>query len=427
MIRSKHWIAARWLIAGLALACQLVSAATFDAGALMNWAERSYPQLFPGPQADVTQAPYVYRCYSTGNCVGVADGVVYVYGPLSGGVLQAVGPMSTFECQAVPENCASSEPPRLSAHTVIVANRGQTVLVGRASDGRVLVMGDLPLLQPGDGNPVAGSATRVISTTAKQFMPMGGRGLLLDPVGQVQEWGNYLRWPTLANHFRPLSSAATFDWPADVLALSQGGYALKADRTVWAASGDDERLDGTYLRKKVVRVNAPADVAAFATGASPFGQHVVTRSGEVWLLGGARIVGATDVAMLDCSSKQCVGVQHDGRVIAWWADGRSYAPVTAVQGLSEIRTAAASPYGILAIDRRGQLWNSASLGGSAVAVAGFTDATDIACTSFNCAIRRSDGTLWAFGVALGALYPADPEGGVGSIFAPGRLTGFSLP
>lgn len=407
----------RLFVAGLALASQLAWAAGFDATTLMNWAERVYPQLFPGPQADVSQAPYLYRCYPTGNCVGVADGVVYVYGPVSGGALQAVGPMSMFECQAVPENCASSAPPRLTAHVAIVADRVVTVLVGRSNDGRWFVMGDLPLLQAGDGSPVPGSATRVISTTARQFVPVAGRGLLLNDAGRILEWGTYIAWPSLGSHVRP----------AEVLSLSHGGHALRSDRTVWSATGDSEHLDRTYLRRKVVRVDAPADVAAFATGISSIGQHVVTRSAEVFLLGGAQVADASNVASLDCNLNLCVGVQHDGHVFYWFADGRTYAPVTPVAALSEIRMAAASPYGILAIDRRGQLWHMNFFGGATAAIAGFTDTTDIACTAYNCVIRRSDGTLWAFGISLGALYPANPAGAAGSVAAPARLTGFSLP
>jgi hypothetical protein len=53
--------------------------ASFDATALMDWAQSAYPQFFPGTQPDVAYAPYVYRYYpDTGNYLGVAGNDVYV-------------------------------------------------------------------------------------------------------------------------------------------------------------------------------------------------------------------------------------------------------------------------------------------------------------------------------------------------------------
>ena len=65
----------------------MASAAPGDvptASALMDWAERVYSGFFPEHQADQVWAPYTYRLYSNGNAVGVAEGRVYVLGPLVG-------------------------------------------------------------------------------------------------------------------------------------------------------------------------------------------------------------------------------------------------------------------------------------------------------------------------------------------------------
>jgi len=66
---------------------------------LMDWAELAYPQYFPTHEADLSSAPYVYRYYpGTGNYVGVADGMVYVLGPVAGSssVPAAVGALTDF-------------------------------------------------------------------------------------------------------------------------------------------------------------------------------------------------------------------------------------------------------------------------------------------------------------------------------------------
>ncbi|MFO1327710.1 MAG: DUF1800 domain-containing protein [Rubrivivax sp.] len=52
---------------------------------LLDWAELHYPQYFPGHEADRSFAPYTYRLYAaTGNAAGVADGRVYILGPVAG-------------------------------------------------------------------------------------------------------------------------------------------------------------------------------------------------------------------------------------------------------------------------------------------------------------------------------------------------------
>ena len=64
---------------------------------LMDWAERNYTVYFPGHQGNLTLAPYVYRYYpETRNYLGVADGHIYILGPVSGDVLGDVGPVSSF-------------------------------------------------------------------------------------------------------------------------------------------------------------------------------------------------------------------------------------------------------------------------------------------------------------------------------------------
>ncbi|MBI5260111.1 MAG: DUF1800 domain-containing protein [Burkholderiales bacterium] len=64
---------------------------------LFDWAEAHYADLLPGHPANQSSPPYTYRFYATtGNYLGVADNVVYLYGPASAGVLQNVGTLADF-------------------------------------------------------------------------------------------------------------------------------------------------------------------------------------------------------------------------------------------------------------------------------------------------------------------------------------------
>jgi len=76
------------------------ASAADDASALMDWAETAYPQYFPGHQANLESAPYVYRYYpQTQNYLGVAGEDVYVLGPVSANVLLRVGSLGDFSCR----------------------------------------------------------------------------------------------------------------------------------------------------------------------------------------------------------------------------------------------------------------------------------------------------------------------------------------
>lgn len=78
---------------------------------LFDWAERTYPQYFPGHETTRIAAPYEYRHYpASGNYVGVAGDDVFVLGPVSGGELLKVGTREDFRCRALPASCAASYP-----------------------------------------------------------------------------------------------------------------------------------------------------------------------------------------------------------------------------------------------------------------------------------------------------------------------------
>ena len=85
------------------------ASAEVDTSALLDWAEREYPQHFPGRQANLESPPYTYRYYSaTGNYVGVAGDDVYILGPVANNVLTRVGSKQDYRCRVSPGECPSA-------------------------------------------------------------------------------------------------------------------------------------------------------------------------------------------------------------------------------------------------------------------------------------------------------------------------------
>lgn len=103
----------RWLLAllGSGALAGPVPAATApvpDAQALMDWAEKAYPTLFPGHPATGSFPPYTYRLYTaTGNIIGVAGTGVYLLGPVVGSPAepQRIGELADFACQVYAAQC----------------------------------------------------------------------------------------------------------------------------------------------------------------------------------------------------------------------------------------------------------------------------------------------------------------------------------
>lgn len=80
---------------------------------LFNWAESTYSSVFPSGPSSQVFAPYTVRAYTTGNYLGLANGRVYVLGPVTGNQLLDIGPISQFTCQVLPTSsgCPASAAP----------------------------------------------------------------------------------------------------------------------------------------------------------------------------------------------------------------------------------------------------------------------------------------------------------------------------
>ncbi|MCK6434540.1 MAG: hypothetical protein L6Q68_16130 [Aquabacterium sp.] len=78
---------------------------------LLNWAEQNYPEYLPGTastqQIDYEGKLFGYRCYASGNCVGVelATGTVFGLGPFTAGALTPLGQIADYRCRVLPESC----------------------------------------------------------------------------------------------------------------------------------------------------------------------------------------------------------------------------------------------------------------------------------------------------------------------------------
>ncbi len=91
---------------------------TPDADSLMDWAERTYPTLFPSHRPTLSSDPYVFRHYpETGHYIGIAGTEVYVLGPAVGGGPDPVymGERSTFACRVYPVDCNTPPEARVAA------------------------------------------------------------------------------------------------------------------------------------------------------------------------------------------------------------------------------------------------------------------------------------------------------------------------
>lgn len=94
---------------------QPLAANVLDATALFDWVPTQYGSYFSGSYVSGTTAPYTWRYYpATRNYLAVANGEVFILGPVSGNQVQSVGPLTSFNCRVFPSNCAPAVPPASS-------------------------------------------------------------------------------------------------------------------------------------------------------------------------------------------------------------------------------------------------------------------------------------------------------------------------
>ena len=104
--------------------------------ALFDWAQVAYPFFFPGAYVeDVTQVSgygsFLYRYYyASGNYLGVLNGYVYIYGPVTGWLLTPVGLLNDFSCAiygCTPVQKLAGEPAADPAPVTAISGDGITM------------------------------------------------------------------------------------------------------------------------------------------------------------------------------------------------------------------------------------------------------------------------------------------------------------
>ncbi len=114
--------------------------AAVDAGSLFDWAEYTFPSLFPkGAQNQPLSfqgVDYTIRAYPNGNYLGLTSGgAVYGLGPFTGNVLTGFGQAADYAAQIAAHAC-KVQPASCAAGLTLAA--GYDVTLALRSDGGVV-------------------------------------------------------------------------------------------------------------------------------------------------------------------------------------------------------------------------------------------------------------------------------------------------
>jgi serine/threonine protein kinase/alpha-tubulin suppressor-like RCC1 family protein len=247
-----------------------------------------------------------------------------------------------------------------------------------------------------------------------------------------------------------------------------GGYALKADGTVWAwGAGKHGQLGNGALDDSSVPVQVSGLTGATAISAATATGFALLGDGTVWAWGNGRsgelgngeaqdtsavpvrVSGLTDVtAITGDQSNNGYALRRDGTVWAWGSSPSGQlghgglsggASPVQVTGLTDVTAIAAAPYNGYALRRDGTVWGwgLGTLGAfgrptdepslAPVQVPDVTAVTGIAAGGTKAYALRGDGTVCEWGTGVGSLAPAQiPRlSGVIALAASGG-TGYAL-
>jgi alpha-tubulin suppressor-like RCC1 family protein len=281
---------------------------------------------------------------------------------------------------------------------------GDDVVVARDSNGRHLGWGPKSYyLETLGATPVPGTGTRLISTSARQVIPLFRGGATLNADGTATIWGqSVVNAPPDAPVAMPLQGRIR-----QLVALGLDSViALLDDGTAWAYPGV------ISPRREPTRMGTPPGGASAVASGSSFRFYFVTSGGDIWVYQatqdppgtGVPAPNVSGVLSVSCGSSDCIGVRRDGTVLRW--DQVSDQP-RALAGLTDIAQMSLGGSGgtgsgklatQAAVSSSGQLWVWRR-SDAPEAEPGFTDVTDVSCAAYYCVIRRADGSVWGWGLA----------------------------
>lgn len=401
---------------------------------LFDWAEKTYPQHFPGHANSQIAAPYLYRHYpTTGNYVGVDGQNVYVLGPVSGGTLSRVGSLTDFTCYVTPNDCPS--PPLAMPVRRRVSDGTADYNWVVTDDGSVLAFGDTAPVHPASLISIPGSLAKKISGLERVVAvhSWGRMHFAVTSRGELWGWGYHDGFLTgrtgLAEDFtRVPLKVPNISRVLDVDVRSGFLMFLRDDGTVWWA--DTRSTPGRVVVKQLVGLN---NIVALDLG-DPFlvwdgrgsslqrsdGKIVAVNASTLSTLKVAGVVtGLPSSRNLSCSLYHCVMADSDGNLLTWGenkdgqlGDGSTFPssrPIRISQP-TNVRRVRACGAASFAITDNNELWAWGSAWGTGwgrtfespslvpVKIADSrVGVVELSCRNSQFAVL-ADGSLWAIGV-----------------------------
>lgn len=134
-----------------------------DASELMDWAQRTFPLLFPGTAGNQTAGNFIYRFYGgSGIFLGLDGERIYVQGGLFGNSPVQVGTIGQYACLVRFAQCL--------APTITTQPQGVTARIGELATLSVTVDGgpSLNFQWLRDGQPIAGANEATLRLTVSE-------------------------------------------------------------------------------------------------------------------------------------------------------------------------------------------------------------------------------------------------------------------
>lgn len=177
-------------------------AVAITADSLMDWAERTYPQLFPSGASTATSSPYVYRFYpETQNYLGLDGAQVVGLGPFTAGQIQRFGRVSDFACEVDASTCSGGplagrrwrvarlleqdDLPVQGQLDYAIDDTGRVLVAFQKSDGQRNVLYAVWVHQDATGAPVVDAPREIDIAGNTPLTAVDGLRVAISPLGHA--------------------------------------------------------------------------------------------------------------------------------------------------------------------------------------------------------------------------------------------------